>query len=104
MVRCDKHVEELKAIGADEVFNTESGTDLIQEVKRITDGKGPYGTVDGIRGKIGLMLTHSVRDDGLILLYSGLGGLEVNVSTVELTFRNIHYTGFYLTKYIIGLQ
>ncbi|KXN71463.1 NAD(P)-binding protein [Conidiobolus coronatus NRRL 28638] len=76
----------------------------IKTINLVRRGKGAYGAVDTVGGKIGLILSHSVKDEGLILLYGGLGGLEVSVSTVELIFRNIHYTGFYLTKYVIDLD
>jgi NADPH:quinone reductase-like Zn-dependent oxidoreductase len=100
LVRRKEQIQELKAIGADEVLNTEDGTDIVAEIKRITNGKGAYGAVDAVGGDLGLKLSQSVRDNGLILLYGVLGGFEVKVDSIELMFRNVNYSGFWLIKYV----
>jgi NADPH:quinone reductase-like Zn-dependent oxidoreductase len=100
LVRRSEQIAELKAIGADAVLNTEDGTDIFEEIKRITGGKLAYGAIDAVGGEIGLKFSKSVRDDGLILLYGVLGGLEVTVSAVDLLFRNITYSGFWITRYV----
>jgi NADPH:quinone reductase-like Zn-dependent oxidoreductase len=100
LVRRKEQIEELKAIGADEVLNTEDGTDFVAEIMRITNGKGAYGAVDAVGGDLGLKLSQSVRDNGLIILYGILGGYEVKVDSMELLLRNVYYTGFGMLKYV----
>jgi NADPH:quinone reductase-like Zn-dependent oxidoreductase len=99
LVRRKELVDELKAIGADEVLNTEDGTDIVEEIKRITNGKLAYGAIDAVGGELGLKISQGVRDDGHIFLYGALSGLDLQVSTTDLLFRNINYTGFWLSKY-----
>jgi NADPH:quinone reductase-like Zn-dependent oxidoreductase len=99
LVRRKEQIEELKAIGADEVLCTEDGTDIVAEIKRITDGKLAWGAIDPVGGKLGITLSQSVRDDGSILLFGALGGMTVEASTIELLFRNVTYTGFWLSTY-----
>ncbi|KXN71471.1 GroES-like protein [Conidiobolus coronatus NRRL 28638] len=99
LVRRKELVDELKAIGADEVLNTEDGTDVVEEIKRITNGKLAYGAIDAVGGDLGLKISQGVRDDGHIFLYGALGGFTVQASTIDLLFRNVNYTGFWLSKY-----
>lgn len=99
IVRRKDQIEELKAIGADEVLTTEDGTDIVAEIKRITNGKLAYGAVDSVGGELGFQLSQSIREDGEILLFGALGGLKLHASTTDFIFRNISYRGFWLTKY-----
>jgi NADPH:quinone reductase-like Zn-dependent oxidoreductase len=99
LVRRKEQVEELKAIGADEVLNTEDGSDFVAEIKRITNGKGAYGAFDAVGGDLGLSLSQSVRDNGSVLLYGNFGGFEVKVDSMELMLRNVNYRGFGLQRY-----
>jgi NADPH:quinone reductase-like Zn-dependent oxidoreductase len=99
LVRRKEQIGDLKAIGADIVLNTEDGTDIVEEIKRITNGKGAYGAVDAVGGDLALKLSQVVRDDGTIILYSFLGGEQVNVSGADLLLRHVNYTGFLFTKY-----
>lgn len=100
LVRRKEQIEELKAIGADEVLCTEDGTNIYKEVKRITNGKFAYGAFDSVGGELGVKIAQSVRDNGHIFLYGALDGLTVTTSTHALLFRNVHYNGFWLTKFL----
>jgi NADPH:quinone reductase-like Zn-dependent oxidoreductase len=99
LVRRKEQIEEIKAIGADEVLCTEDGTDIVEEIKRITNGRLAYGAIDSVGGELGIKISQSVRDDGYILLYGAQGGFTIHASTTELLFRNVSYTGFWLSKY-----
>ncbi|KXN68852.1 NAD(P)-binding protein [Conidiobolus coronatus NRRL 28638] len=99
LVRREEQIADLKAIGADEVFNTEDGTDIVEEIKRITKGKGAYGVIDAVGGDLALKLSQVVRDNGTIILYGFLGGFQVNVSGPDLLLRHVNYTGFGFAKY-----
>ncbi|KXN71459.1 NAD(P)-binding protein [Conidiobolus coronatus NRRL 28638] len=99
LVRRKEQIEELKSVGADEVFSTEDGTDIVEEIKRVTNGKGAYGVIDAVGGELGLKLSQVVRDDGTIILYGLLGGEKVNISSADLLLRHVNYTGFLFAKY-----
>ncbi|KXN64915.1 NAD(P)-binding protein [Conidiobolus coronatus NRRL 28638] len=99
LVRRKEQIDDLKAIGADVVFSTEDGTDIVEEIKKITNEKGAYGALDAVGGRLALKLSQVVRDDGTIILYSLLGGEQVNVSGADLLLRHINYTGFLVTKH-----
>ncbi|KXN67402.1 NAD(P)-binding protein [Conidiobolus coronatus NRRL 28638] len=99
LVRHKDQIDDLKAIGADVVLNTEDGTDIVEEIKKITNGKGAYGAVDAVGGDLASKLSQVVRDDGTIILYSCLGGEQINISGNDLILRHVNYTGFFFTKY-----
>ncbi|KXN71462.1 NAD(P)-binding protein [Conidiobolus coronatus NRRL 28638] len=99
LVRRKEQIDDLKAIGADVVLNTEDGTDIVEEIKKITNGKGAYGAIDAVGGDLAFKLSQVVRDDGTVILYSILGGEQVNVSGADLLLRHISYTGFLFPKY-----
>jgi NADPH:quinone reductase-like Zn-dependent oxidoreductase len=99
LVRRKEQVEELKAIGADIVLNTEDGIDIVEEIKKITNGKGAYGALDSVGGDIAFKLSQVVRNDGTVILYSILGGYQVNISGADLLLRHVNYTGFLFPKY-----
>jgi NADPH:quinone reductase-like Zn-dependent oxidoreductase len=99
LVRRKEQIVDLKTIGADEVLNTEDGTDIVEEIKRITNGKSAYGVIDAVGGDLALKLSQVVRDSGAIILYGFLSGFQVNVSGPDLLLRHINYTGFGFTKY-----
>jgi NADPH:quinone reductase-like Zn-dependent oxidoreductase len=99
LVRRKEQIEDLKSIGADVVLNTEDGTDIVEEIKKITNGKGAYGAIDAVGGNLALKLSQVVRDDGTIILYGLLGGEQVNVNAADLLLRHVNYTGFLFPKY-----
>jgi NADPH:quinone reductase-like Zn-dependent oxidoreductase len=99
LVRNKEQVEELKNIGADEVLFTDDNIDIFDEVKSITNGKLAYAAVDAVGGNLGIKLSQSVKDNGHILLYGALGGPILNVSAVEVLYRNIQYSSFALSRH-----
>ena len=50
-MRCNEQIEELKALGADEVINSSEG-DVVDKVKKITGGKLAYGAIDCVGGEL----------------------------------------------------
>jgi NADPH:quinone reductase-like Zn-dependent oxidoreductase len=99
LVRRKEQIEDLKSLGADVVLNTEDGTDIVEEINKITNGKGAYGALDAVGGSLSLKLSQVVRDYGTIILYSCLGGQQINVSGIDLLLRHVNYTGFLLTRH-----
>jgi NADPH:quinone reductase-like Zn-dependent oxidoreductase len=50
-VQRDEQIEELKALGANEVINSNHG-ELVEKVSDITDGKLAYGAIDCVGGEL----------------------------------------------------
>jgi NADPH:quinone reductase-like Zn-dependent oxidoreductase len=50
-VRRNEQIEELKALGADEVINSEEGG-VVEKVRNITGGKLAYGAIDCVGGEL----------------------------------------------------
>ncbi|KXN67389.1 GroES-like protein [Conidiobolus coronatus NRRL 28638] len=88
-----------KARGLKTINLVRHGADIAEEIKRITNGKGAYGALDPVGDDVAFKLSQAVRDDGTIILYSLLGGYQVNVSGADLLLRHVNYTGFMLAKY-----
>ena len=50
-MRCNEQIEELKALGADEVINSNEG-DVVEKIRNITGGKLAYGAIDCVGGEL----------------------------------------------------
>lgn len=77
--------ESLLAAGADHVIVTNS-SDLVKEVKRITDDKGVDIVFDAIAGPIVLLLAKACAREGKIILYGALS-LESTVFPLQLAIQ-----------------
>lgn len=98
VVRRDEYVEELKAIGADEVINS-STEDVVKRVKQITKGAGAYAAIDAVGGILTKDVAASVQDGGRVFVYGTLGGWDVTVSKLDL-MRNIEIKYYRLTRWL----
>eukprot|EP00877_Chromochloris_zofingiensis_P013456 jgi/Chrzof1/8364/Cz03g07200.t1 len=98
-VRRQEHVDELKALGADEVINTAS-ENLVERVHRITGGAGAWAAVDAVGGDLTLQLSLAVRDNGKIVVYGALAGGEFKGHIISVIFRGLRYEGFWLEPYL----
>lgn len=98
IVRRDKLKEELKALGADEVINSET-EDIAQRVHGITSGKLAYAAIDAVGGTLTKMVAASVRDEGIVLIYGVLSSWNIEVRTIDL-FRGVQVKGWFIFNYI----
>lgn len=98
VVRRDAWKSELKALGADEVINSET-EDIVERVKEITGGKLAYAAVDAVGGVLTKTVGATVREDGKLFVYGALSGWEVTVSTHDL-LRGVQLSFWQLPKYI----
>ncbi|KAH7415983.1 hypothetical protein KP509_14G069600 [Ceratopteris richardii] len=86
LVRRNEHIEELKALGADEVINFTDG-DIVAKVREITGGRMAYGAIDCVGGEHTKVVVESVRDGGTALIYGALAGTDLKAGILDLIFR-----------------
>ncbi|KAI5066843.1 hypothetical protein GOP47_0017371 [Adiantum capillus-veneris] len=98
IVRRDKWISELKALGADEVINSEK-QDIVAEVKAITMGRLAYGAIDAVGGDLTKSVASCVRSDGTIYVYGVLSGWNISLSTLDL-MRGVRIRWWLLSNYL----
>jgi NADPH:quinone reductase-like Zn-dependent oxidoreductase len=72
VVRRQEQIEELKALGADEVINSQT-EDVVARVKEITGGKGAYSALDPVAGYTTSDMLAGTRAGGTAIWYGWLG-------------------------------
>jgi trans-2-enoyl-CoA reductase len=103
VVRREALVEELKALDADaEVIVAESADAIIEQVSKITDGKGAYGAIECVGGEVCKGVVSSVRNNGVVFLYGAMGGLEITCGIPDILFRGVQVKGWWLVNYMGG--
>lgn len=98
VVRRDEYVEELKAIGGDEVINSTT-EDVVKRVKQITKGAGAYAAIDAVGGMLTKEVAASVQDGGKIFVYGTLGGWDITVSKLDL-MRRVEIKYYRLSRWL----
>jgi NADPH:quinone reductase-like Zn-dependent oxidoreductase len=101
VVRRDEHIEELKALGADEVINSER-EDLAKRVKEITGGKGADAAVDPVGGALTGQVLSTVKKGGKLRLYGTLSGSEATVKIRDI-MAGKHLEAFLIYSWLPGL-
>ncbi|GAB4815899.1 hypothetical protein N2152v2_002945 [Parachlorella kessleri] len=104
VVRGDHHVQELKDLGADEVIVSETGEDLADHVKKITDGKGAYGATECVGGDLFAHVAASVRKGGHVLIYGAMAGMEAKFFIPDLLFRDVTLRGFWIATWMHSMS
>ncbi|MCO5574934.1 hypothetical protein L7F22_028729 [Adiantum nelumboides] len=99
IVRRDKWISELKALGANEVLNSETQADIVAEVKAITSGRLAYGAIDAVGGDLTQSVASCVRSNGTVYLYGVLSGWSITLSTLDL-MRGVHVRWWLLSNYL----
>ncbi|KAH7415985.1 hypothetical protein KP509_14G069800 [Ceratopteris richardii] len=95
LVRRNEQIEELKALGADEVININEG-DVVAKVREITGGRMAYGAIDCVGGELTKVVVESVRDGGTVLIYGLLAGPELKAGILDFIFRGVKLEGFHM--------
>ncbi|KAH7415981.1 hypothetical protein KP509_14G069400 [Ceratopteris richardii] len=95
LVRRKEQIEELKALGADEVININEG-DVVARVREITGGRMAYGAIDCVGGELTKVVVESVRDRGTVLIYGLLAGTNLKGGILDFIFRGVKLEGFYV--------
>lgn len=99
VVRRRDQVDELKALGADEVVCTED-EDLGKRVMEITDGDGVPAAIDSVGGEIGGAVAQVLGSKGVMLVYGMLSLERTPINGGQLIFRSSVVRGFWLTSWL----
>ncbi len=98
-VRRREQVDELKALGADEVVCT-ADEDLAGRATDITDGRGVAGAIDAVGGQVGADTVSALRPGGTLLVYGVLSGKPTPIDGSALIFRTLSVRGFWLVPWL----
>jgi len=98
-VRRDDQVEQLKALGATEVVNTEKRS-LPKYVRELTDKKGVACCFDAVGGDLGALALQCLAYKGQMLLYGMLSLKDMPVNSGLMIFRSTTLRGFWLTDWL----
>ncbi|CAK9222438.1 unnamed protein product [Sphagnum troendelagicum] len=103
LVRRDSQIEELKAIGADEVINY-TKEDVVDRVKQLTGGKLAYAGIDCVCGDMTQLVASSVRTSGEVLLYGFLESMVLKMECMDFVPRNVRLQGYSLAVWMQTLS
>lgn len=98
-VRRNDMVTSLKALGADEIINTEEDK-LPKRVMEITEGKGVACVLDAVGGKTGAAALSCLSYGGTMLVYGLLSLENIPLNSGIIIFKALHIRGFWLTDWM----
>lgn len=98
VVRRRSQVEELKALGADEVISTED-EDIVERVKEITGKAGLTKAIDAVGGETGGAVTRALGRGALLLVYGLLSMEPMPVDSGRMIFTSMTIRGFWLGEW-----
>lgn len=98
-VRRPDMIDELKALGADEIINiaTESVT---RRVKEITGGAGVMCILEAVAGKTAAQVLPCLANGGKMLIYGSLSVEDIPINAGVMIFKEITLKGFWLTTWM----
>ncbi len=99
VVRRREQVDQLKALGADEVICT-ADEDLSARVKEITGSEGLRKAIDAVGGKTGGDVARSLGRRGVMLAYGLLSMGPMRVDVGQLIFPPATIRGFWLSEWL----
>lgn len=99
VVRSRAQVEELKALGADEVICTED-EEIVERVNAITNGAGVGKAIDAVGGETGAAVLRALGRNGVMLVYGLLSMQPTPVDGGRLIFTTATVRGFWLTEWL----
>lgn len=91
-VGSDDRAAAVKALGADHVINYKTH-DFVEEVKRLTDGKGVDVVLDMVAGEYINRDINCLADDGRIVIIALLGGAKATIDCSQVMRRRLTVTG-----------
>jgi NADPH:quinone reductase-like Zn-dependent oxidoreductase len=102
IVRRKEQVDEIKAIGGDEVIWSEQpGLDVAAAIRKITGGKGAWGAIECVGGALTKAIVSGVRDGGKVVIYGAMSGLDFVGGIPDVLFRGVSIHGFWLSTYAL---
>ena len=97
-VRHDALTQELKALGADAIINTQT-EDLPKRVNEITDRAGAKAVLECIGGNATSEALKCLGRGGVMLIYGLLGLQDPTINIGLMIFRELSLKGFWLTDW-----
>jgi NADPH:quinone reductase-like Zn-dependent oxidoreductase len=98
-VRRNDQIDQLKALGATEVVNTES-TNLVKRVRELTDKKGANACFDATGGDLTAQALQSLGYKGLMFVYGMLSQKDTPINNGIMIFKSLTIKGFWLTTWL----
>lgn len=99
VVRRPEQVEELKALGADEVICS-STEDIQKRVLEITGGTGVRTAIDAVGGAVGTATANSLAIGGIMLVYGLLSLEPIALNSGSMIFKSTTIKGFWLSDWL----
>lgn len=98
VVRRREVMEELRALGADEII-CEQDENVVARVHALTGGKGVRYALDSVGGASGARLAASLGIGGTMLVYGAIAGEPLAIHPGMLLFRSASIRGWWLTHW-----
>ena len=102
-VRRNIQVDELKALGATEVINTEEQV-LGKVTKQITNGKGVDYIFDAVGGELGAEALQTLCQGGTMMVFGLLSLQPIPLNSGIMIFKDLNIKGFWLTTWMAALS
>ena len=99
VVRSSTNTEELTALGADAVIETDR-QDLIAEVARLTAGRGVGSALDCVGGELTGEVVRCLGLDGRLVVYGTLADRSMEIPARDLMMPSTHVEGFFLGNWM----
>ncbi|GAQ80143.1 Zn2+-binding dehydrogenase [Klebsormidium nitens] len=97
LVRRPEAAKELLDLGADVVLSQDDPC-LADKIRNATGPSLAVGAIDPVAGKLTKPLTECVREDACVYLYAFLGGADAIVNTMDLLFKHVKVTGYWVSR------
>jgi NADPH:quinone reductase-like Zn-dependent oxidoreductase len=91
--RTSEKAEQLKALGAQHVVATQE-VDLVEEVMRISGGKGARIVFDPVQGPYVQTLTSAMAERGILFIYGGLSEQPTPYPHWNMAFKGLSMRGW----------
>jgi mitochondrial enoyl-[acyl-carrier protein] reductase / trans-2-enoyl-CoA reductase len=101
VVRRSEVVEELKAIGADEVVL--EGSDLGEISAKLCGARRPKLGLNAVGGASALNLASALADFGVLVTYGAMARQPLKIPNGFLIFRNLEFKGFWASRWLRSL-
>jgi NADPH:quinone reductase-like Zn-dependent oxidoreductase len=98
-VRRPDFIEELKALGADEIIDV-SQESVTRRVKELTDGRGVACILEAVAGKPAAEVLPCLRNGGTMLVYGALSLEAMPIDAGLMIFKGLSIKGFWLTAWM----
>lgn len=99
VVRRRDQVEELKALGADEVICTDE-EDIAERVREVAGKEGVTKAFDAVGGETGAAVMRSLGRGGVMIVYGRLSGEPMPIDGGRMIFTSSALRGFWLGEWL----